>query len=165
MNGPGRRRGMAIALGVSLALALPLVASASGGGPAGGSGNATISFGSAKVIGKVVAEIQVNVVCDPLTTIDPYGQETTTTEGYLEFGWLNLLQSQGRAVASGSGELYGPVTCDGTTVNGFIVDIAATTRPWKTGTAVASAGVSISDPAFFSGDSGTTGPVTLKLTK
>jgi hypothetical protein len=163
MNGRRWRLGAMVALGLVVMLAAPLTTLASGGPPP--AGGATVSIGSTKVIGKVIAEIQVQVVCQPLPTFDEFGQPTTTEQGSVENGFVNLQQAQGRVVASGSGEFFGGVICDGSTLNSFTVDIPATTYPWKAGTAVVSAGVFITDPAFDSFDSGSTGAVLIKLGK
>ena len=159
----GRLRTLGAALALLVALGGPTaVLAATGGG--GGPGTLTVSISDVKVIGKVIAEVRINVVCDPFSIYDPYtGELTTTATGSIEESNVTVLQAQGRAVASGSGSFFGPLLCDGSTVNAFVADVPATSLPWKNGSAVVSASAWAVDEFFQTGKSGTSGNVLVKL--
>ena len=159
-----RAFGLAVALGAALFIPGSVLA-ATGGGGGGGPSSATVTIRSVKVIAKVIAEVQVRIICDPIPTIDPNtGEPTTSTVGFIENSWVNVLQAQGRAVASGTGSFYGQLTCDGLTANTFTVDIAAANLPWKNGSAVVNAGVYAVDEFFVGSTAGNSGNVVVKLT-
>jgi hypothetical protein len=158
----GRRRAVGILAMFAAALLFPAAAFADTGG--GNNSTATVTISGVKVIAKVVAEVKVNVVCNPIPTIDPYtGEPTTTTSGFIENAGVSLLQAQGRVVASGSGGFSGQLTCDGSTVNAFSADVPAASLPWKSGSAVASAFVFALDQFGYGATSGVSGNVVVKL--
>jgi hypothetical protein len=160
-SGPRRT---ALALGLAAALLVPAIAAADTGG--GGAGGATISIGSISVVGKLIANVTVNVTCDPLATLDPATyQPTTTTVGHVNDLSVALQQAQGRLIDSGQGDLFGnTVVCDGLTINTLVVPVGAQNSPWHSGQALAYASVSINDSFFVSFDRAHTGPVSVKLT-
>ena len=62
-----------------------------------------MTIGSVKVFAKVVAEVQVQITCDPIPTIDPNtGEPTTSTVGFIEYSWVNVLQAQAGQSPSGA---------------------------------------------------------------
>jgi hypothetical protein len=120
-----------------------------------------------RVLNKVVATVNVSFTCDPFLVYDwETGQYVQSTAGFLEGAEASLTQASGKTIASGSGNINtsAPVTCDGATVNAGFVTIAATAVPWKNGAAVVLADVHVVDSTFQTGDNGTSGPVSVKLT-
>jgi hypothetical protein len=154
----------AVAIGLAAALLAPAAVSADVGG-GGGPGGATISFGSINVVGKLVANVTVNLTCDPLDTLDPNTyQPTTTTVGELNELGVQLLQAQGRTIDTGIGEASGgTLVCDSSTINKVVVQVVAQNSPWHNGGAVGSASVFIGEPFGIDVDGGSTGSVTVKL--
>jgi hypothetical protein len=90
--------------------------------------------------------------------------ETETTDGSLEYGSVTILQVAGRTINSGQADFYGgDVVCDGSTVNHRDVAVIAGVVPWKSGTAVGGAAISVSSPDYQTSHNAATGPVTIKL--
>ncbi len=151
------------------AMALPVAAFAdtTGGAiPPAASHGATIRVTSVTVTARVVATVNVDYVCQPLPTFDWTTGQTTTTDGRIESGGFVLLQAQGRTVDSGFGDPpFGSVTCDGSTANHLAIPVIAGSSPWKTGTAVVGANLSVIDPNMTSSDDASTGPITVRLTQ
>jgi hypothetical protein len=168
----GRRARLVLVTGVAaLTLAIPATVSAdtTGGVPSiqpAGSHDATIVVASISVIGKVVANARISVVCQPFDSYDwNTGETFQTTDGSVEFANVTLLQAQGRTLDYGSIDFGGRAVCDGSTVNHYEVPVSAAVSPWKNGAAVAGATIYIADLASFHDyDSASTGPVSVKLT-
>jgi hypothetical protein len=160
----GRRGRLALACAaVAAVLSLPTAALADT--PPGGGGDATMTIDSVSVIGKVVAVVNLSVVCQPFDSFDwSTGETYQTTDGSIEFGTVSILQAQGRTLAAGTSEFGGRVTCDGIAVNHLAVTVPATASPWKNGTAVVSASIFIADVASFQdSDRASDGPVAVRL--
>jgi hypothetical protein len=160
----------AIAVALVAVIAVPAVALADTTGgtptiPAASSHGATIRVTSVSVTAKVVALVNVDFTCQPLTFFDwSTGQTETTTEGHVEGGQFVLLQAQGRTVDWGVGDPpFGTVTCDGSTANHLAVPVTAAVSPWKTGTAVVGASLYVIDANMNSADTASSGPVTVRL--
>ena len=163
-------RAVVVGAAVLVALAVPTVAHADTTGsptiqPAI-SRNATIHVDSVSLTAKVLANVNVSVTCQPLMTFDwDTGQTVPTTVGHLEGGQVTLIQAQGRTVAWAGADLFGgTATCDGSTINHASVAIAASSSPWKTGTAVVGASVDVIDENMTTSDFASSGPVTVRLT-
>jgi len=131
-------------------------------------GQATVTVdNSVRVLNKVVATVSISFTCDPFLVYDwETGQYVPSTTGFLEESEVTLIQASGKTIGSATGglRLTGPVTCDGQSANSGSVVIAATTVPWKSGAAVATATVQVVDSQFQTSDNGTSGPVPVKLT-
>jgi hypothetical protein len=164
---------LAIAAAVALlaAVAVPAVAFADTTGgvpsiPPAASRNATISVTSVSVTAKVIAAVNVAFICQPLTYFDwRTGQDVTTTDAKLDSGQATIVQAQGRTIDWGLGDAaFGQsMTCDGTHVNQVTMPVTASVAPWKTGTAVVGAAITVIDPQGFTGDYASSGPVTVRL--
>jgi hypothetical protein len=150
---PGRR--LAVAVGAAACLAGIVAGSASAA--------TTVAVGDATLIGKVVAQVPVTVSCGPL---DPFAVSGTVTVQQAR----NKQIAHGQAFYSAGQQFAGfgtpvPIVCDGTAQR-FMVAVSADTSgpPFKTGTAVAAASVTLSDPATFQlVDSAATGAVEIRL--
>jgi hypothetical protein len=160
----GRRGRLALA-GAAVAAMLSLPTAALADTPPAGGGDATMRIDSVSVIGKVVAVVNLSVVCQPFDSFDwATGETYQTTDGSIEFGTVSILQAQGRTLATGASEFGGRVTCDGIAVNHLAVSVPATVSPWKNGTAVVSASISIADVASFQDtDSASLAPTAIRL--
>ena len=166
IHSKGRRRAAIASALLAMCLALPAAASADT--TAGGTGAAHVSISAdVHVSAKVLATVNVSFTCDPFLIYDwQTGESVPSTVGHLEFGGVSLTQAQGRSVASGGGDFEGgTVVCDGSTVTTLAVPVMATTFPWKSGTAIASARVNVYSDTFESRDFGETGAVIVKLGK
>jgi len=167
----GRRARLVLVGGVAvLTLAIPATVSAdtTGGVPSiqpASSRDATISIDSISVIGKVVANVRISVVCQPFDSYDwNTGETFQTTDGSVEFANVTVLQAQGRTLDYGSIDFGGRAVCDGATVNHYEVPVSAAVSPWKNGAAVAGATVYIADRASFQdSDAASTGPLAVRL--
>jgi hypothetical protein len=161
--GSRRLRSTAAAAALMAALIIPAVANADTGG--GNATGATVTFGSISLVGKVVANVTVNITCDPLATIDPNTWlPTTTTAGTINDLNVQLLQAQGRTIDVGNGDSFGgAVICDGSTINRIVLPVYAQVSPWRSGGAVGLARAFIVDAFFIGQDGGSTGNVTVKL--
>jgi hypothetical protein len=160
------RHGAIAAAALALTLAVPggALADTTGGGPSDGA-HITINP-TVALTAKVGLTIKVDVTCDPLNSYDPVtGEPTTTTSGILDSLDVTIAQANGRTVTTTDAFMgYGaPVTCDGSTVNHFTVTALSTSTPFRKGTAVGSAGVTIFDPYQASADGGSSGNVVVKL--
>ena len=110
---------------------------------------------------KLMATIQYQVTCREFTYYDwQLGQYVTTTAGRL-FSDGELLQAQGRSIASASGFGRADVTCDGTTVNHVSVQVLADVLPLKKGSAVV--GVNVDVGAGEVEDSGASGATAVRI--
>jgi hypothetical protein len=128
------------------------------------SDHATIRLAGGGVVGRLVAQTRVDFTCDPFIVPDETGVPVEVTTGTLEFGTVTILQAAGRTINSGEGAFYGgPVVCDGVTVNHRDVNVAASLLPWKNGSAVAAARVSITGPDWQFADYASTGALAIKL--
>ena len=163
------RRGLALAIAIATAIAAPTAAlAATGGGesilPRIDDRGVVVDVEGATFNNKLMATIAVRVTCDPITYFDwNLGQEVTTTAGVLA-GTGQLLQAQGRSIASASG--FSPrtdVTCDGSTVNHTSVQLLAENLPLKRGDSV----VGVDAEVFASGAEdesfGRSGPTAIKV--
>ncbi len=162
----GRSRAVLICAVLAACLALPAAASADTTPPGAGDAQVTVST-TVHVSAKVVATVDVSFTCDPFLIYDwQTGLQVPSTVGYLESAGVTLTQAQGRSIASGSNEFEGgTVVCDGATVTTRSVSIVATTLPWKSGTAIASARLNVYAVDFESRDFGDSGSVVVKLGK
>jgi hypothetical protein len=152
------------------ALALPAAVSADTTGappilpPA--SNGATVTVASVTTIGKVVATVNLTVVCHPFEELDwDTGQTYLSTQGSIEDGEVTILQAQGRTLDSGSNSVFGPLAvCDGSTANHLSIPVTPSVSPWKKGAAVVGAFVRIADViSFQASDFASTGPVSERL--
>lgn len=159
-----RAFGLVVALGA--ALVIPSTVLADTGGPGitpRASYGATADIEGVSLDGKLMATIRIAVRCDQLTYFNwETGEQVTTTTGSLS-GSGQLLQAQGRSIASATGFSGQQVaTCDGSTVNHLSIQVIAQNLPLKRGEALAGASVEI-----FAGDGGgafaSTGPLAIKL--
>jgi hypothetical protein len=166
------RRARLVVLASALvgALALPAAVSADTTGPApsiapAGSRDATVTVVGIDVVGKVVASVRFDVVCQPFESRDwSTGETYQSTEGSIEFNEVVLLQAQGRAVDFGVGSLFGRATCEGTTVNHLVVALTAQVAPWRNGSAVVGVQIYLADLASFQDfDFASSGPVAVRL--
>ena len=160
----GRRR--AALVGAVLAICLALPAAASAAIPGGGTAQVTIGK-SVHVAAKVAAVVDVTFTCDPFLIQDPEtGTLVESTIGHLADGGVTLTQASGKSIAMGSASFDNDtVVCDGVTPHTQSMVIMATTVPWKSGAAVASARVQVFSDGFESRDVGESGPVVVKLGK
>ena len=156
---------------LAAALALPAAALADTTPPPtiypAATNGATIQLSGSSVIGRVLVTTRVDFTCDPFFVFDPgTGTEVERTDGSLEFGAVTILQASGRTINFGEGVFYGgTIICDGTTLNHRDVGVAAGVVPWKAGSAVAGARISISSPDFVTGEYASTGAMAIKLGK
>ena len=158
-----------IATGVlAAALAAPVIANADTTGAPGiqpaFSRDATMTIDSISVVGKVIANVDVSVVCQPFETFDwDTGQTVQSTAGDAGVG-ATILQAQGRTLAWGTGSASGIVVCDGATVNHFKIPVSAGVAPWRTGSAVIGVTAGISDVLTYQdSDYVSSGPTSIKL--
>jgi hypothetical protein len=165
---PSRARIRALIVGAALVAALAVPVAVSADTIPGSNGVATVTVDpTVRVLNKVVATVNVSFTCDPFLVYDwETGQYVQSTTGFLEGASASLTQASGRTIGSGSADIIttGPATCDGTTANRATVSITATSVPWKSGAAVATASVHVVDSQFQTADNGTSGPVAVKLT-
>jgi hypothetical protein len=164
------RRTAAIGLALVAAIALPAAAfAATGGGdtiyPRVDTRGVVVDIEGATLNNKLMATIAIRVTCDEMTYYDyNLGQYVTTTAGILG-GQGQLLQAQGRSIASASGfSTATNLTCDGSTVNHATVQVLAATLPLKRGAAVAGVDAEVSpvgveEGGFF----GRSGPTEIRL--
>ena len=116
------------------------------------------------VVGKVVATVHVDVVCDPMPSewdpsIDP-------TVGHSEGTSAQVIQAVSkRAIAAGEGTGGGEFVCDGSTRNPLDIAVVTQTVPFKKVTAVIGVQVHICNADCSGSGYRSTGPiaVTLKL--
>ena len=124
-----RQLAVAAALVATFVVATPVFAASS-----------TIHIGKPTLAAKVLVTVPVNVTCQPIngdTALDLGGMSTTT---------LQVIQANGKQVANASDFMFGPVTCDGTTVNHLVFQVIATTVPYHHGSAVVQLKLDIEDP-------------------
>jgi hypothetical protein len=157
-----------IALGAAIAVPSTAFADTGGGGgalPPASSRDATITITSTEVTARLIVTVGIDYVCQPFQSYDwDTGQTFETTAGSIEGGDVVVLQAQGRTVAAGTGFASGTVICDGSTVNHLSVPVAATTSPWRNGSAIVDATVLVSDIASFNdSDYASSGPITVRL--
>jgi hypothetical protein len=162
----GRFRAGLLCAALAVCLALPAAASADTTGDSPGVARVTVDT-SVHVTAKLVAVVDVSFTCDPFLVYDwQTGTYVQSTVGHLEGGGVNLTQASGRSIASAGGEVTpGTVVCDGQTVTTRSVSIMAYSSPWKSGTAIATARLTIYDDGYQSYDLGESGPVVVKLGK
>jgi hypothetical protein len=159
-----RAFGLVLALGAALVIPSTVLADTGGPGisPRFGRG-ATADVERVTLDNKLMATIQVAVTCDEIRYFDwEIYDWVTTTSGTLSAGG-QLLQAQGRSIASAigySGQV--PVTCDSSTLNHVSVQVIAQNLPLKRGDALVGATVEIF-AGEGSGGSASTGPVAVKL--
>lgn len=145
---------------VALAASLTFPAFASAATPV----NVTLDP-SIRLMNKVGLVAHVSFTCDPVLVYDwMTGQYVLDTDPALYDLSVTVTQAAGKSVATATGNVgYGAsATCDSTTVNSFDVQAVATTVPFRTGPAVASATVQIGDGAMIA-EQGTTGLVSVRL--
>jgi len=162
----GRLRVALFCTALAAALVLPAAVSADTGG---GTAQVTVAP-TVHVTAKLVAVVDVSFICDPFLVYDwQTGTMVESTSGQLVDSGVTLTQVQGRSITSGSAEYAGGasalVVCDGVTIQRRSVTIMASTLPWKSGSAVARAGVKVYSDGFESRDIGDSGPVVVKLGK
>jgi hypothetical protein len=164
------RRGLALAIAIATVIAAPAaVFAATGGGgtiyPRIDNRGVVVDIEGATFNNKLMATITFRVTCDPITYFDwDLYQEVTTTAGVLS-GTGQLLQAQGRSIASASG--FSPqtnVTCDGSTVYHASVQVLADNLPLRRGDAVAGIDAEVfAAGAGEEGNFGRSGPTAIKL--
>jgi len=164
---PGRRiRAFGLAVALVAALAIPAAAlAATGGGDTiqpRMAGPVVVDVEGVTLNDKLLATIQFRLTCNEITYYDwELGQDVTTTEGRL-FASGQLIQAQGRSIASASG--FGArtdVTCDGSTVNHLAVQVIAGNLPLRRGAALI--GVTADVGAGDGEEFGASGPTELRL--
>lgn len=167
----GRMRAFGLLAALVVALVVPATVFADEPGGPGiepwASQGATADIEGVTLNSRLMATINVAVVCDELTYFNwETWEEYTTTDGVVYAGG-QLLQAQGRSIASASGfARRAAVTCDGSTVNHVAVQVIAESLPLRRGDALV--GVSLS--VYASGGEGdgayaSSGPVAVKLGK
>jgi hypothetical protein len=148
-----------------------VLADTTGGAPPiqpASSRDATISVStSVKLTARVVAEVDVDVVCQPFDSYDwQTGSTYQTTEGSVEYGNVVLEQAAGRSVAWGQADVTGLATCDGSTVNHYEAFLTPSATLFKPGAAVVGAVIYIADKASYQdSDYASSGVVEVKITK
>lgn len=162
------RRGLALGIALAALIALPAATlAATGGGetiyPRIDNRGVVVDIEGATLNNKLMATIAVRLTCDEITYFDwDTGQEISTTEGRV-FTSGQLLEAQGRSIASASGFGDQDVTCDGSTVNHLSVQVLAGNLPLKRGDVVAGidaeVGAAGSEEAAF----GRSGPTAFRL--
>jgi len=164
---PGRRiRAFGLAVSLVAAISVPAAAmAATGGGETIAprtAGPVVVDVEAVTLNDKLLATIQYRVTCDEITYYDwELGQDVTTTQGRL-FATGQLMQAQGRSIATASG--FGPrtdVTCDGATVNHLSVQVLADSLPLRRSTALV--GVSADIGAGEGENFGARGPTEVRL--
>ena len=163
---PRRARAVLGTMALLVALALPVGANADTTGGGGGSGGLYPTIGQVRLLAKVVAVVHVTFTCDPLNAYDwNTGQVVVTTDGVLEYAAASVWQASGRAVAQGSAYQNDrrAVICDSATLNSVDISVPTSTVPFRRGSAVASAELTVTDANMSAGDSGSTGPVVVQL--
>lgn len=126
----------------------------------------TISIAAAvPVTARVLANVSVSFTCKPFDVFDRERQEMVrSTVGRIVDGTVVLCQGSGATIISGSGDIPAlEVVCDGSTVNVADVPVLASTRPWRSGPAIAAAQISIADPRYVTGHSAGTGPLEVRV--
>ena len=165
-----RVRAVLMCTALAACLALPAAASADTGSAGGGTAQVTVAT-DVHLIAKVAAVVDVSFTCDPFLIMDwETGTLVESTVGHLVFGGVTLTQASGKSINVAGADLpegtpEATVVCDGVTVQTRSVTLMASTLPWKSGTAVASARVQVYDDLFQSRDRGESGPVVVKLGK
>jgi hypothetical protein len=126
--------------------------------------DATLTINSMSVVAKVIAKVDVSVVCQPFETIDwNTGETIVSTAGDASLN-ATILQAQGRTVAWGTGTSYGFAVCDGTTINHFEIPVTAAVAPWRTGAAVIGVTAAASDVVTYQdSDYVSSGAISIKL--
>lgn len=165
-----QRLGLALAIAIATAIAAPAAAfAATGGGgtifPRIADRGVVVDVEGATFNNKLMATVTFRVTCDAITYFDwDLGQEVTTTAGVLS-GTGQLLQAQGRSIASASGySAQMNVTCDGSTVNHASVQLLADNLPLRRGNAVAGIDAEVfASGAGEEGSFGRTGPTAIRL--
>ena len=166
----GRVRAALICTALVACLALPAAASADTGSAGGGTAQVTVAT-AVPVIAKVAAVVDVSFTCDPFLIMDRgTGTLVESTVGHLVFGGVTLTQASGKSITVAGADLpegtpEATVVCDGVTSQTRSVTIMATTLPWKSGAAVATARVQVYSDDFSSRDIGDSGTVVVKLGK
>ena len=120
----GRRGRLLLGAGALVTvLALPGAALADTTGPAptvypAFSNGSTIQVIGGTVTGRLIANVHVTFTCDPFLVYDwETGTEVETTQGFVEFSRVVVLQVSGRTINFGEAEFSeGDVVCDGTTL-------------------------------------------------
>jgi len=165
-----RLRAAMICTVLAVCLALPAAASADSGSAGGGTAQVTVGT-DVHVTAKVAAVVDLSFTCDAFLIMDwGTGTLVESTVGHLVFGGVTLTQASGKSVTVAGADLpegtpEAIVICDGATIQTRSVTIMASTLPWKSGTAVASARVQVYSDDFSSRDLGESGPVVVKLGK
>lgn len=126
--------------------------------------DATMTIDSISVVAKVIANVNVSVVCQPFETYDwDTGQTVVSTAGDAGLN-ATIIQAQGRTIAWGTGNGGGSAVCDGTTVNHFEVPVTAAIAPWRTGAAVIGVTAWTADVvAYQDSDYVSSGAISIKL--
>lgn len=115
------------------------------------------------LVGGVVANIHVDVVCDPMPSewdpsIDP-------TRGHSEGTSAQVVQAASKkAIAAGQADGGGLFVCDGSTVNPLDIAVVSQTVPFKKGTAVIGVQVQICNDDCSGSGYRSTGPIEVTLT-
>jgi hypothetical protein len=162
-----QRRALALALALAAAIALPAAASAATGGvtiyPRIDTRGVVVDIEGATLNNRLMATIAFRVTCDEITYFDwDTYEEVTTTAGRLSAGG-QLLEAQGRSIASASGYAGQDVTCDGSTVNHVLVQVLAENLPLKRGDAVAGIDADIGAAGAEEASFGRSGPTEIKV--
>jgi hypothetical protein len=155
---------------LAVALAVPAAVSADTTSgvpsiPPAVSRDATIHVTSISVTAKIIATVTVDFTCQPFQSYDwQTGETVETTVGRVEGGQVTVIQAQGRTIAWGENQLFGPAaTCDGSTVNTLSTPVTAAVTPWKVGMAVVGASIHVTDEFGSDSASANSGPVVVRL--
>jgi hypothetical protein len=131
--------------------------------PAGATTN-TITMGPATLAARVLVEVPVTVVCDPLAGASPSDTFDTSVN-------VTVTQASGQAIANGQGgvETVTPqplvLTCDGVTQNHVVVQVfpGPGSPRFKGGSAIINASWFFFDETTQVGQGGSTGNVVAKI--
>lgn len=171
--GSRRHAGLVAVVALIAAIAIPgaALADTTGGPPAmqpATSRGATIVVDtSVTITAKAVATAHVVFVCNPFEVFDwQTGQTVLSTDGQMEDLQVEIIQASGKTLNWGLAEAFGgSVVCDGTTRHTADATIVPTNAPWKSGSAVIGASVSVAAPDFQSSDFASSGPIQIRLSK
>jgi hypothetical protein len=136
--------------------------------PPANSRDAMISVStSVTLTARVVAEVDIDVVCQPFDSYDwETGSTYQTIAGSVEYSNIVLEQASGRSLAWGEGGVAGLATCDGSTINHYQAFVTPSANLFKPGAAVVGAVIYIADLASYNdSDYASSGVVEVKVTK
>ena len=115
-----------------------------------------------KLIGGVVATVQVDVVCDPMPS--EWDPNADPTAGHSEGTNAQVIQAASkRAIAAGESSGGGTFLCDGSTVNPLEIPVVSQTVPFRKGTAVVGVQLHICNVDCSGSGFRSTGPILVTL--